>query len=202
MLSLMLNYFDPDASFDVRRRSLPHWTQPAVTYFVTFHLGDSLPAKKLQEFEAEKKRWLEVNPPPHDDDQIREYHKRFSERIQKWLDAGYGSCILARPAIFRMVEGALKFFDGQRYILGEHIIMPNHVHALVTSVEDHQLRRILHSWKSYTAKQINKMTKSHGAVWHQESFDHIVRSPAQLARIEEYIRDNPKCLPLSEFTDV
>jgi hypothetical protein len=197
----MSHFFDREAEFQGHRRNLPHWTQSAVTYFVTFHLADSLPAKKLAEFEAERKRWLAVNPPPHSENQIQEYRRNFSQRIQKWLDAGYGSCILARPAIFRMVENGLKFFNGQRYLLGEYIVMPNHVHALVTPLGNHQLRQILHSWKSYSAKQINKMVNSQGAVWHQESFDHIIRSPAQLARIEEYIRDNPKSLPLSQFTD-
>ena len=195
-------FFDRDAEFQVHRRNLPHWTQSAVTYFVTFHLADSLPVKKLAEFEAERKRWLELNPPPHSEHQIQEYRRNFSQRIQKWLDAGYGSCILARPAIFRMVEGALKFFSGQRYLLGEYIVMPNHVHALVKPLGNHQLDRILHSWKSYSAKQINKMTNARGAVWHRESFDHMIRSPGQLARIEEYIRDNPKSLPLSRITDV
>src|SRR5271165_7105127 len=63
--------------------------QSAVTYFVTFHLADSLPVKKLAEFEAERKRWLELNPPPHSEHQIQEYRRNFSQRIQKWLDAGY-----------------------------------------------------------------------------------------------------------------
>ena len=31
-------------------------------------------------------------------------------------------------------------------------------------------------------------------VWQKESFDHIVRSPVQLNRIRQYIRDNPKAL--------
>ena len=53
-------FFDRDAEFQVHRRNLPHWTQSAVTYFVTFHLADSLPVKKLAEFEAERKRWLET----------------------------------------------------------------------------------------------------------------------------------------------
>jgi putative transposase len=116
----MSPFFDREAEYQVHRRNLPHRTQPAVTYFVTFHLADSLPAKKLAEFKAERKRWLEVNPPPHSENQIEEYRRNFSQRIQKWLDAGYGSCILARPAIFRVVEDALKFFNGQRYLLGEY----------------------------------------------------------------------------------
>ena len=197
----MPDFFDHEAEFQVHRRNLPHWTQTAVTYFVTFHLADSLPAKRLAEFEAERKRWLEVNPPPHLEHQIQEYRRNFSQRIQKWLDAGYGSCILARPEVFQMVEGVLKFFDGERYNLGEYVVMPNHVHALVTPKGGHELDRILHSWKSFSAKQINKLTDSRGAVWHRESFDHIIRNPAQLARVEKYIRDNPKSLPLNRFTD-
>jgi hypothetical protein len=31
-----------------------------------------------------------------------------------------------------------------------------------------------------------------GPVWMSESFDHIIRSPAQLERIRQYIEDNPK----------
>ena len=145
----MSPFFDREAEFQVHRRKLPHWTQSAVTYFVTFHLADSLPIKKLAEFETERKRWLEVNPPPHSENQIQEYRRNFSQRIQKLLDAGYGSCILARPAIFRMVEDALKFFNGQRYLLGEYIIMPNHLHALVTTIGNHQLIHILNSLQLY-----------------------------------------------------
>jgi hypothetical protein len=72
--------------------------------------------------------------------------------------------------------------------------MPNHVHVLVSPFAYYRLDRILHSWKSFSAKQINAMTDSKGPIWHRESFDHIIRSPAQLARIEQYIRDNPKWL--------
>jgi hypothetical protein len=53
---------------------------------------------------------------------------------------------------------------------------------------------ILHSWKSFSANKINKMTGSRGPMWHRESFDHIVRNASQLARIEQNIRDNPKSL--------
>jgi REP element-mobilizing transposase RayT len=72
--------------------------------------------------------------------------------------------------------------------------MPNHVHVLVEPLVNYRLDQILHSWKSFTAKQINAMTGWKGSIWHRESFDHIIRSPAYLARIEQYIRDNPKWL--------
>ena len=43
----MPNFFDPHSEYQTARRNLPHWQQEAVTYFVTFHLGDSLPVEKL-----------------------------------------------------------------------------------------------------------------------------------------------------------
>jgi hypothetical protein len=50
--------------------------------------------------------------------------------------------------------------------------------------DDHCLDGILHSWKSFSANQINKMSGLRGRVWHPESFNHIVRSAAQLERFE------------------
>jgi len=197
----MTNYFDPDADYQVYRRNLPHRRQTGATYFVTFHLADSLPKQKLATLAEERKLWLTLNPLPHNEHQIAEYHRNFSKRVHHWLDAGYGSCALGRPPLFRLVEGVLCFFDGQRYTLGKYVVMPNHVHALVEPLDDCSLDRILHSWKSFSAKQINEITGSRGRVWHPESFDHIVRSAAQMERIEEYIRDNPKVWRFNECAD-
>jgi hypothetical protein len=194
----MTDFFDSEADFQVYRRKLPHWRQAGVTYFVTFRLADSLPTQKLATLKEEKKRWLALNPPPHKESQIKEYHRNFSQPIHEWLDAGYGSCVLVQPEVFRLVNRSLSFFNGQRYVLGEHVVMPNHVHALVRPLANHDLDRILHSWKSFSANQINKLIGSHGPVWHRESFDHIVRTASQLARIEQYIRDNPKSLPMNK----
>ena len=73
----MTDFFDPEADFQVYRRSLPHWRQAGVKYFVTFHLADSLPTKKLAAWEKEKDLWLALNPPPHNSRQIEEYHRNF-----------------------------------------------------------------------------------------------------------------------------
>ncbi len=191
---MLADFFDFDADFQVHRRKLPHWTQGGVIYFVTFRLADSLPAIKLGEFNEQKRCWLAQNPPPRTEHQIKEYRRNFSQRLHRWLDAGYGTCVLARPEISQLAESVLNYFNGQRYVLGEHVVMPNHVHALVQPLAHHTLPRILHSWKSFSAKQINKLTGSRGPVWQAESFDHIVRSPDQLARIQKYIRDNPNSL--------
>ena len=96
MCNYLSDFFDSEADFQVYRRNLPHWRQAGVTYFVTFHLADSLPMQKLAVLKEEKKRWLALNPPPHNENQTKEYHRRFSQRIHEWLDAGYGSIIVRR----------------------------------------------------------------------------------------------------------
>lgn len=42
----------------IYRRNLPHWRQIGCTYFVTFRLGDSIPAPILQAWEEERRIWL------------------------------------------------------------------------------------------------------------------------------------------------
>jgi REP element-mobilizing transposase RayT len=86
-----------------------------------------------------------------------EYHRRFSATIEDWLDQGTGSCVPEIPECRAIVENALRHFDGQRYMPGEHIVAANHVHVLVTPLPGHALAEILHSWKSFTAKEIIKV---------------------------------------------
>ena len=100
-------------------------------YWVTFRLADSLPKAKLTQLRAEKEAWLRANPQPWTIDQQRDRQARFGERVQDWLDAGYGSCALARPRIRDVVRECLIRFDGDRLRLHAAVIMPNHVHAWI-----------------------------------------------------------------------
>jgi valyl-tRNA synthetase len=155
-------------------------------------LADSLPAAKVEQLEDERALWLAHHPLPWSDADKRQYYDRFSAKIDQWLDAGHGSCLLADDEVAQNVGGALKFFDGQRYELGAWVVMPNHVHALVAPKEGHDLGAILHSWKSFTANRINEQLHRSGPLWQHESYDHIVRNEAALLRIEEYIERNPE----------
>ena len=183
--------FDPDAPLAVYGRQLPHWRQDGATYFVTFRLADSMPQVKLKQWQQEKEQWLKEHPEPQSPADREEYHQRFTDRLQEWLDAGYGQCLLRDPKLSRLVEEAMRFFDGERYLLGTFVIMPNHVHALVRPVQGHTLSDILHSWKSFTAKKINETLDRTGTVWLDESFDCLVRHESQLGKVAAYIRENP-----------
>jgi type I restriction enzyme R subunit len=108
------SFFDPSKEIDIHRHRLPHWQQSEVFYFVTWRLADSLPQSKLKQWREEKDNWLCAHPEPWDGETEEEYHRLFSDRIDKWLDAGEGSCVLRDPALANIVAGAFQYFDGKR----------------------------------------------------------------------------------------
>jgi len=47
---------------------------------------------------------------------------------------------------------AIKKFDGQRYELAAFVVMDDHVQVLLAPRSPYDLKQILHSWKSFTAR--------------------------------------------------
>src|SRR5216684_4194183 len=90
-----------------------------------------------------------------------------------------------------LVVAAMKSFDGQRYQLAAYVVMDDHVHALLTPFVGYELKAILHSWKSFTARQMQREHKRFGRVWQDESFDRIVRDDEEFAQKLDYIVGNP-----------
>jgi type I site-specific restriction endonuclease len=195
------NFFNPDAETEKTQGAyLPHWSQNGVIYFITFRLADSLPQEKLKTFSEERALWMEQNPEPHSPEQKAEFHKRFPQRLQQWLDLGYGSMILKDAQAKDLVTKAITHFNGDRCILDEFVVAANHVHVLVAPKEGHQLGDILHSWKSFTGKELLKLSiaaklTTAPTVWQKESWDHIVRSERSLEKFREYLRAHYEVAP-------
>ncbi len=181
-------------------RHLPHWQQDGCSYFITFRLSDSLPANVLHNWQKELELFHKNHPQPWDFQTQRQFILRFRETLEAWLDAGHGNCILRDSATREIVENALKYFHGDRYILDSFVIMPNHVHVIVKPLDDHKLSDILHSWKSFTAKEINKATKTEGRIWMDESYDTIIRYSEDLIDCRRYISNNVTGMPDGLFS--
>lgn len=182
------------------RRRLPHWEQDSRIYFITFRLADSIAQEKLAQWQEELELWRKQQPAPSSQTIESERSRLYHERQQEWLDKGYGSCVLKNHEIAEIVEQTLLHFDGERYRLGDYVIMPNHVHLIVEPFHEHQLSELLHSWKSFSAQQINKQLGQKGAVWMDESFDHIIRRETSFVKFRNYIQDNPKNAFLKQGT--
>ncbi|MGB0258972.1 MAG: transposase [Coraliomargarita sp.] len=184
-------FYNPWTKTEVSKRNLPHWHQNEALYFVTFRLADSIPQNKLKQWRAERHEWLHAHPEPWSDKVLEEYEERFPKKFQKWLDAGHGCCCLKEESSAQILRNALLYFNGERYKLDDWVIMPNHVHALLHLKANETLPKVLHSLKSFTAKEINKLRGKSGEFWQSESYDRIVRSEAELGHFRKYIRENP-----------
>jgi hypothetical protein len=70
------------------------------------------------------------------------------------------------------------------------MVMPNHVHMLVTPRV--QISVLMQSLKRFTARQANQMLVRTGQpFWQDESYDHLVRNQTEFERIVSYIEMNP-----------
>lgn len=69
----------------------------------------------------------------------------------------------------------------QRYDLHSFVVMPNHVHLLVTS------RISLAKWLRRALELLHQT----GAFRQNESYDHLVRNDEEFRRIQRYIEWNP-----------
>ena len=183
---------------DITHRRLPHWTCDRVIYWITFRLADSLPQSRLQEWRVERDIWLQRNPKPWTDTQFREFNDLFGDRLETWLNAGYGSCALARPDVRRVVQESLLRFDGDRLLIHAAVIMPNHVHVLMEPLGKNRLSKVLQGIKGASARRANVLLGTTGTFWLDESFDHILCSEAQYRYLVDYIADNPRKAGLRE----
>lgn len=183
---------DKSAPILKTRRILPHWSQDGCTYFVTFRLADSVAAPLWKKWKEERAAWLTKHPKPWDSDTQKDYNSKFPARMELWMDAGYGSCALQEPALRELVEKAIHHFDGQHFTLGDYVLMPNHVHVLVTPHAGHPLAKILTGWKRVSGHAILSANGGAKPFWMEEDFDHAVRSERQLSHFQSYIEENPR----------
>ncbi len=157
------------------RGELPHLYKDGGSYFITFGLWDAVGRTHWRPpgaGEAPAPKWTEVASASEPPLQL-------------------GSCLLSVPAVADLVQSALRFFHGERYDLAAWCVMPNHVHAVVTPFPAHLPSAILHSWKSFTSHQVNKLLGRRGTLWERESFDHLIRTWDDFARFVYYVENNP-----------
>ncbi|MGO9572530.1 MAG: REP-associated tyrosine transposase [Desulfomonilaceae bacterium] len=98
-----------------------------------------------------------------------------------------------------LIVAAIKHFENQRYVVPAHVVMDDHVHVLVLPLESFALHQIVHSWKSFSAKQLANHSGRTTPIWQREYFDRIVRDEEELMEKAQYILGNPwKKWPLTK----
>jgi REP element-mobilizing transposase RayT len=198
-----MRFFDPTDHVAITERKLPHWAQAGTVCFITWRTHDSMPNAVLAKWFAERDQWLRghgIEPAATDWQRqlaqlapalVAEFHGAFTTRWQDALDAGHGECVLRRPELAQIVARSLLHFDNDRYAMHSFVVMPNHVHLLVTFPDEAAMLAQCESWKHFTATQINRRLGRAGRFWQPDAFDHLVRHEAQFARLQQYIAENP-----------
>jgi REP element-mobilizing transposase RayT len=187
-----VQYFNPNLKILHSRNRLPHWQQEGAAYFVTFRLADSMPQGVLEKWRTTRKCWMARHPLPWDKATEMAYHRLFPRTMEKFLDAGYGSCRLAEPTCSRILYDTLLHFNGLRYEMYTFVIMPNHVHLLFQINPAWQLEQLMHSWRRFSAREINKVERRSGSLWQKDYFDRLIRNEVHFTNCVRYIERNPK----------
>lgn len=187
------------------RGYLPHFEQKGSTYFVTFRLADSLPKEVLLKYREELANRMRTIPKNSggekdaDETSALRIKTEYEEKIQKYLDNGVGKCSMNNSEVAEVVENSLKHFNGVRYSLYAWCVMPNHVHVLLRPFDQEKLDTIVHSWKSYSSKQANKVLGLKGRFWQPEYYDHLIRSDKEFNNTMDYILNNPIAAGLKDW---
>jgi REP element-mobilizing transposase RayT len=160
------------------RRHLPHWHPEAASIFLTWRLYGSLPACA---------RTAKNGCPT----------KYSAGKQFKLLDSALDKCTtgpswLKDPRIAASIVETIHRGDSVLgyFILHAFVIMPNHVHLLITPKTS--VPRITNGIKGSTSHQANALLSREGQhFWQDESFDHWVRSTKEFDKIRGYIENNP-----------
>ena len=160
------------------RGYVPHIDGKGLVQFITFRLADSMPQSVLETWRDDLANGVVTDA-------------NFRRRIETYLDQNYGACPLKDPKVATIVQDALLNFDGVRYRLLAWVIMPNHVHLLLECINDFSLDSVMHSIKSYTSHEANKMLETNGRFWSKEYFDRYIRNRRHYLSVVKYIEENP-----------
>lgn len=172
------------------RRHLPHWEVEAAEYFVTVRCADSLPREATAHI-AELHRHL-ANITARSTE-FAALQRQLFRSLEKFLDAGHGSCPLRQPDCARILVDELSALSDCGAVVSHFTVLPNHWHALITPAKDcpHTLSQIMKRVKGRSARRIRLFIGGRGPIWQREWFDRWLRSSHERDRVVDYIHGNP-----------
>lgn len=162
------------------RGYVTHFDATSVIQAVTYRLADALPSEVVARLERRLGATTD-----------EQHAWRLRASIERYLDSGRGGCLLHRSEIANVVVDAWRHHEGERYHLHAWVVMPNHVHVLLTVFNRHSLPVIVKSWKSFTGRAINQLLGRQGSVWMSDYWDRYVRDETHYRRVVDYIHQNP-----------
>jgi REP-associated tyrosine transposase len=88
-----------------------------------------------------------------------------------------------------MMEVLERYREQKKYVLHGFVIMPDHLHALLTPADDISLERAMQLIKGGFSYRLGKAKP--GLVWQESFTNHRIRDEQDYQQHAEYIRMNP-----------
>ena len=83
-----------------------------------------------------------------------------------------------------ILQSARFYHERKKWFILLILLMPDHLHALLSFGIDQNMSSVVRAWKGYVAKQT-------GIGWQRGFFDHRLRKDENLEEKAFYIRENP-----------
>ena len=131
---------------------------------------------------------------------MRQFPSKLHHTVPDWVEPGAifhirialerkmrQPTLISSPIGESLIESA-KFYDRkERWYITAFLLMPDHIHALLSFPRDKAMSRVIGDRKHF-------QTRQHRIVWQEGYFDHRLRDDErgeQLSAKIDYIRQNP-----------
>ena len=84
-----------------------------------------------------------------------------------------------------------RYRDTGEFLVHEFVVMPNHMHLLLSVDDDHAIGRGVQLIKGGFSHAMGKAGLKLKAVWQPSYYEHRVRDAEEYGRMRAYIHDNP-----------
>jgi putative transposase len=88
-----------------------------------------------------------------------------------------------------LIEVMVGYRDQGKYLLHEFVVMPDHVHLLLTPADEISVERAVQFIKGGYSNQLRKVEKIQ--IWQESFTNHRIRDAEDFQRHSEYVRMNP-----------
>jgi putative transposase len=97
-----------------------------------------------------------------------------------------------------LVTTLFGYRDRGEFLLHEFVVMPNHIHLLISVDDDHAVGRAMQMVKGGFSHAVGKAGLKLKAIWQPSYYEHRVRDEEEYARMQNYIHQNPVRRGLAE----
>ena len=123
-------------------------------------------------------------------------------RLRRFTEGEYCYFVTAgtqdRRPLFRdtrpcqiLVKNLQFYRDRMKFALHGYVVMPDHIHLLVTPRQPATVSDIMRNLKSYTSREIREALGIRGPIWQRRFYDRVIRGGEQFRAALDYIHLNP-----------